>query len=145
MDAVAALVDENLFGRSEMCIQFAALLQRALAHLGLPARTVVGWAIYYSDGHEIFRWKHAWVRVGREVIDGNVDSLFENPTVPPAVNVAPYWGSISETPADRRLREDHGRALPADNDVSDIWWPELRASLDQMLREGVEQPPGADG
>ena len=145
VDAVAALVDENLFGRSEMCIQFAALLQRALAHLGLPARTVVGWAIYYSGGREIFRWEHAWVRVGTEVIDGNVDSLFENPMVLPAVDVAPYWGPILETPADRRLREDHGRELPPDNDVSDIWWPELHASLDAISTEGVEQPPGADG
>jgi hypothetical protein len=33
LDKAAALVDENLFGRSEMCIQFADLLQRALDHL----------------------------------------------------------------------------------------------------------------
>ena len=145
LDAVAALVDENLFGRSEMCIQFAGLLQRALVHLDLPARAVVGWAIYYSGGREIFRWQHAWVRVGEEVIDGNVDSLFENPTVPQTVDVAPYWGPIAETPADRRLRADHGQELPSDNDVSEIWWPELRASLDAISIEGVEQPPGADG
>ena len=140
LDAVAALVDENLFGRSEMCIQCAALLQRSLAHLGLPARAVVGTAIYYSGGREIFRWEHAWVRVGGEVIDGNVDSLLENPKVPPAVDVAPYWGPISGTPADRRLRVDRGRELPTDNDVSDIWWPELRASLDAICTERLEHP-----
>lgn len=136
LDAVAALVDENLFGRSEMCIQFAGLLQRALVHLDLPARTVVGWAIYYSDRREIFRWQHAWVRVDEEVIDGNVDSLFENPIIPQAVDVAPYWGPIAETPADRKLCEDHGRNLPPDNDVSEIWWPELRASLDTISIKG---------
>jgi len=145
LDAVAALVDENLFGRSEMCIQFAGLLQRALVHLNLPARAVAGLATYYSGGHEIFRWQHAWVRVGKEVIDGNVDSLFENPMVPQAVHVAPYWGPILDTPNDRRLREDHGRELPPDNDVSEIWWPELRASLDAISIKGAEQPPGADG
>ncbi len=145
LDAVAALVDENLFGRSEMCIQFAGLLQHALVHLDLPARTVVGWAIYYSGGREISRWKHAWVRVGAEVIDGNVDCLFENPMVPQAVHIAPYWGPIAETPADRRLREDHGRKLPPDDDVSEVWWPELSASLDAISIEAVEQPLGADG
>jgi hypothetical protein len=145
LDEVAALVDENLFGRSEMCIQFAALLQRALVHLGLPARTVAGRAMYYSGAREIFRWQHAWVRVGEEVIDGNVDSLYENPMVPPLGDVAPYWGPISEMPAGWRLREDHGQELPADNDVSEIWWPELRASLDAMSNGGVQQASGADG
>jgi hypothetical protein len=92
LDAVAKLVDENLFGRCEMCIQFADLLQRALAHLGLPARAVAGTAIYYADNREIFRWAHAWVRVGAEVIDGNVDSTIEHRRVPAAVSVTPYWG-----------------------------------------------------
>src|SRR3989442_3550831 len=115
LNAVAALVDENLFGRSEMCMQFADLLQRALVHLHLPARTVIGWAMYYSDGREIFRWQHAWVRIGEEVIDGNVDSLFENPLVPQSVTVASYWGPIAETPADRRLREDYVRQRPPGN------------------------------
>ncbi len=145
LDSVAALVDENLFGRSEMCIQFADLFQRALVHLGLPARAVVGCAIYYSGGQEIFRWEHAWVRVGEEVIDGNVDSLFENPMVPQAVNVAPYWGPLAEMPADRRLRGDHGRELPPDSDVSEIWRPELRASLKAISIEGAGQSHGADG
>lgn len=145
VDAVAALVDENLFGRSEMCIQFAELLQRALAYLCLPARGVAGLAIYYSEKREIFRWEHAWVRVGSEVIDGNVDSLFENPAVPRAVDVPPYWGPISETPADRNLRECRGRQLPSDNDVSDVWWPELRAWLDENSLGPVERPPGAGG
>jgi hypothetical protein len=58
--AVAVLVDENLFGRPATCIQFAALLQRALAHLRLPGRTVAGWAMYYSAGREGFRWENAW-------------------------------------------------------------------------------------
>jgi hypothetical protein len=135
LDAVASLADENLFGRSEMCVQFADLLQRALAHLNLPARSVVGEAIYYSDGREIFRWDHAWVRVGAEVIDGNVDTLLENPEVPPAVNIAPYWGPITQTPADRRLRERRGWTLPPDKDVSEIWWPELRNWLDSEFKK----------
>jgi hypothetical protein len=70
-----------------------------------------------------------WVRVGQEVIDGNTDCLFENPLVPKTFAAAPYWGPFKETPG-RRLREEHGTALPADSDVSDIWWPELKDWLD---------------
>jgi hypothetical protein len=136
LDAVAALVDENYAGRAEMCLQFTALLHRALSYLKFPARSVVGTAIYYgAKGEEIWRWRHAWVRIGNEAIDGNVDSLAENPLVPKAVSVAPYWGPIAEVPADRRLREDHGAALPPDVDVDDIWWPELRSCLDVELLE----------
>lgn len=134
LDAVAALVDENLFGRSEMCLQFADLLCRALIHLGLPAKFVSGWAIYFTAaGQEVFRWKHTWVRVESEAIDGNVDSLFENPTVPKGVKLAPYWGPIAQMPSDRRLREERCSPLPPDQDVSDTWWPELRAWLDKEL------------
>lgn len=130
LDRVANLVDENLFGRAEMCMQFADLLQRALAYLSLPSRSVRGKAIYYSAGKEIFRWDHVWVRIGGEVVDGNVDSLSENPLVPLVVKVLPYWGPIVDIPSDRRLREDQGQRLPADKDVSETWWPELHAWLE---------------
>jgi hypothetical protein len=130
LDAVAALVDENLTGRSEMCLQFADLLHRALLHLKFPARPALGWAIYFGpDGQEIFRWQHAWVRIANEAIDGNVDCLSENPFVPKAVRIAPYWGPITEVPTDRRLREEHGTSLSPDEDVSLTWWPELKSWL----------------
>lgn len=139
VDAVAALVDENLAGRSEMCLQFADLLYRALIHLNFPARPAIGLAIYFApNGEELFRWKHAWVRIGGEVIDGNVDCLSENPVVPKAVSIKPYWGPITHVPNDRRLREEHGLSLPLDEDVSDIWWPELKNWLDtQFLMNGA--------
>lgn len=133
LDAVAALVDENYAGRSEMCLQFAVLLQRALVHLGLPARGVVGTAIYYdAQRNEIFRWGHGWVRIRDEVIDGNTDILFENPLVPSTVKVAPYWGPVAEIPSDRRLRAQVGASLPLnDPDVLQLWWPDLRIWLDR--------------
>jgi len=137
LDAVAGLVDENLFGRSEMCTQFADLLQRALERLNLPARSVIGTAIYYKNRQEIFRWKHAWVRIDDELVDGNVDSLFENPMVPQEVNVAPYWGPTADVPPDRFLREDRGKPLPSDEDVDNIWWPDLCAWLDNEYGERV--------
>jgi hypothetical protein len=139
LDKIASLVDENLAGRSEMCLQFADLLQRALAHLGLPARAVLGTSIYFEGTREIFRWRHAWVRVGQEVIDGNVDSLFENPAVPSKVAVAPYWGPINQVPPDRRLREERGALLSPDSDVSNVWWPELVAGLNRdVIGRGVD-------
>lgn len=134
LDAVSALVDENYAGRAEMCLQFAALLNRALQHLHFPSRAVVGTAIYYGpNGEEIWRWQHAWVRIGDEVIDGNVDSLAENPLVPKVVSVAPYWGPIKDVPADRRLRETHSETLKPDVDVDDIWWPELESWIDRKM------------
>lgn len=132
LDMVAELVDENLFGRAEMCIQFADLLQRSLTYLGFNARASFGLAIYYSGEQEVFRWNHAWVRIENEIVDGNVDSLFENPLVPSSVSVMPYWGPITKTPSDRKLREFRGQNLPHDEDVSDIWWPELQSWLNKL-------------
>lgn len=134
LDKVAELVDENLFGRSEMCSQFANLLNLALNHLGISSKAVLGKAVYYSSkGKELFQWEHAWVRIGREVIDGNVDSLFENPRVPKAINIKPYWGPINMTPNDRRLKENRGKTLPDDKDVSELWWPELRSWIEKNI------------
>jgi hypothetical protein len=138
LDKIASLVDENLAGRADMCVQFADLLQRALVHLGLPARAVLGTSIYFEGNREIFRWRHAWVRVDQEVIDGNVDSLFENPAVPSNVAVVPYWGPINQVPPDRRLREEHGARLLPDGDVSETWWPELEEWLDRHVTGKVD-------
>jgi len=133
LDSVATLVDENLVGRSEMCLQFADLLQRSLSHLKFPARAAVGTATYHAlDGRELFSWQHAWVRVGDEVIDGNTDCLFENPMVPKAVIAAPYWGNIKTVPG-RWLRQDRAQSLPSDTDVSEVWWPELKDWLDKRF------------
>lgn len=133
LDAIASLVDENLSGRSDMCQQFADLLHRALTYLNFPSRPVVGWAMYFAPtGEELFRWRHAWVRIGDEVIDGNTDIVCENPLFPASVTAVPYWGPIQEIPG-RRLREAHGELLPNDTDVSEIWWPDLKAWLDTSL------------
>lgn len=130
LDKVAMLVDENLCGRSEMCEQFSSLLALSLKYLGIDAHAVGGDAIYFDENHkEIYRWKHVWVRAGDEVIDGNSDSLIENPAVPKEVSAPPYWGPIKLTPRDRRLRSETG-AIIADHDVTTIWWPDLKIWLD---------------
>jgi hypothetical protein len=129
LDQVASYVDENLFGRSEMCQQFALLIARALVFRGLPAVAVAGEAIYFRSGKRVFSWQHAWVRVGSEVIDGNVDSLYENPAVPSSVRLQPYWGEITNVPSDRKLRQALRFTVSADPDVDDVWWPELNEWL----------------
>ncbi|MEI7848890.1 MAG: hypothetical protein WCK35_24030 [Chloroflexota bacterium] len=134
LDHVATLVDENVFGRSEMCKQFADLLMRALVYLELPACAEIGTVTYYSGNTRTFGWEHAWVRIGREVVDGNVDSLFENPMVPKSVNIPPYWGPINKLPKDRIFSWNKAKTLPmGDIDVSNIWWPELQNWLDQNV------------
>ena len=120
LDRVAGLVDENLFGRSEMCQQFALLLARALQFKGLDAKAVSGEAIYFAGGSKVFSWEHAWVRIGAEVVDGNVDSLFENPVIPKSVKCRPYWGPITAVPSDRKLRPRQTSPVAADPDVDGV-------------------------
>ena len=144
IDHIAALVDENLFGRGEMCMQFAELLHLSLGRLKFPSRVVLGTALYFHEGREAHRWGHAWVRVGAEVIDANVDSLSENPFVPPTVRPRPYWGPIDQTPQDRRLIPNLTAALNPDDDVASIWWPELLEWIDRdLLKIAAADPPAS--
>lgn len=140
LDKVAALVDENYCGRSEMCLQFAILMQKALTELGFPAKVSVGTAVYFDHkGKKLFTWEHAWVRVGSEVIDGNVDCLSENPAVPEAVRISPYWGPITDTPRDRQLKEDLGaRTIIPDEDVDQSWWPDLKCWIETSLMVKID-------
>ena len=131
LDKVAELVDENVGGRSDMCLQFAGLLNLGLRHLGFNSFAVTGTAKYLSaKGKRIHTWKHAWVRVGRELIDGNTDSIVENPAVPGGVSAAPYWGPIQDIPAQRLLEQD-GFQVDDDPDVTGVWWPDLKDWLEK--------------
>jgi hypothetical protein len=136
LDKTAALVDENLSGRADMCVQFAQLLDLALRHLGVRSRVALGKAKYFVDGQEVFSWPHAWVRIGDEVVDGNIDSVAENPMVPAIVVVPPYWGPINQTPPDRRFEENRSLVSAPDDDVERVWWPDMKDWLDRELRRG---------
>ncbi|HEY9791706.1 MAG TPA: hypothetical protein V6D22_14980 [Candidatus Obscuribacterales bacterium] len=133
LDKVAELVDENWCGRSEMCLQFAMLLHAALQDLGIRSRIATGTATYFDErGRKLHDWWHAWVRIGQEVVDGNVDCLDENLCVPKAVRVRPYWGPITDTPKDRQIREDRSsQRFSSEIDVSKFWWPDLKRWLDE--------------
>jgi hypothetical protein len=128
LDKVAELVDENVVGRSDMCLQYATLINLALRHLGFSSHAVAGTATYLSDkGKRVFSWRHGWVRVGKEVIDGNTDSLSENIMVPKSLTAPPYWGSVVEIST---RKYDQDGYIEDDPDVTNTWWPELKNWLD---------------
>jgi hypothetical protein len=131
LNQVASLVDENLIGRSDMCLQFALLLNLGLKHLRFNSHAVSGTASYFSaKGKRIYSWRHGWVRIGKEVVDGNTDSISENIMIPQGVHANPYWGPIEEVPG-RRLDQDG--YIEDDADVTSIWWPDLKDWLDKDL------------
>jgi len=107
LDIVAIIVDQNQFGRSDMCMQFAVLLSEALKEMGHDAEVATGRGVYNSstDPSEKFEWDHSWVELGDEIIDGNVDSLPENPAVGFDTSIKPtsFWGAKSDLPIDRKL------------------------------------------
>ncbi len=130
LDKVASLVDENLTGRSDMCRQFALLLSLALNYLNIDAKLTQGKSQYFKGNKKIFEWEHAWVRAGKEVIDGNIDSCSENPQFPNEINIHPFWGKISETPQDRFFKKTKSTFEFRDDDVENIWWIDLKQWLD---------------
>jgi hypothetical protein len=129
LDKVAEMVDQNLCGRSEMCLQFAGLLNLALLHLSFNSFAVTGTATYLNaKGKRVFQWEHAWVRTGKEIVDGNTDSVTENIMVPKTVNAVPYWGPYADVPG--RVFKQTGNVEP-DSDVRKVWWPELKDWLEK--------------
>jgi hypothetical protein len=124
LDKIASLVDENIFGRSEMCIQFAILLEHALTSMGMDASARVGSAEYLRADGTWFKWpQHAWVQVGDEVVDGNIDSVVENPI--PRIQRPPstYWGPASGLPPDRKFPIDHVEAAIRDRESPEVrYW-----------------------
>jgi hypothetical protein len=120
LDACARLVDRDLFGRSELCVQFAILLRSALKTLGDRASVERGVASYRGS-RSMFEWRHAWVRTaGGDIVDGNIDSIVENPYVPDDVRPHPYWGPAASTPSDRTLLKE-SELLPADEPSEPDW------------------------
>lgn len=137
IDACAKIVDQNWAGRSEMCIYFAVLLRHGLRYLGYEAEVEVGKGEYFYGQPSPFKWDHAWVRTEQgDLVDGNIDSVVENPMVPTGVDPRPYWGPDSELPADRRLKKNRVLAPERDNielEQSDIvpWKRQLEEIIDE--------------
>lgn len=133
LDTIAKLVDENLFGRSEMCIQFALLLSIALCRLGYDAKAYKGKASYLKPDTTWFEWEHSWVIYNDIIIDGNVDSMIENPTIPDGLDPSPYWGKLKDLPNDRKFDLENSKIIDSkiDSDLG-IWIPDLERDLYEM-------------
>ena len=128
LDQVSLLVDENLFGRSEMCIQFSSLLALALKHCSFDAKAYQGNARYKKKDGTWFDWNHAWVVYGDYVIDGNTDSMFENPAVDEGIDPDPFWGKVTSLPNDRAFDFNSAKIVESDDDIR-MWWKDLLSWL----------------
>lgn len=99
VDTCACLVDQNWAGRHEMCVYFAVLVRHALSKFGHKATVELGMASYIAEDGKSFELNHAWVRTELDdIIDGNADSLVENPFVPEYIEPKPYWGPEDAMP-----------------------------------------------
>lgn len=108
LDMVANIVDQNWCGRSEMCVYFAIVISEALKILGGNPKVFYGNATYSTDSPkdvDPFTWLHGWVEVDGEIIDGNIDSVTENPMFPKHIKPLNYWGASEKLPDDRILKK----------------------------------------
>lgn len=124
VDYTASLVDENAFGRSDMCLQFAWLVSEYLNFkYHLDAKPIQGIVRYSSQGN-VFEWSHAWVKFGDIIIDSNIDSAKENPKVPGWIDPRPYWGVSNEFPAKNGKMIKPINLIDFSNDQDSINWKE---------------------
>jgi len=140
LDKIAELVDENVFGRSEMCLQFAALLAKALTSLGITAAAKRGNARYRKPNGEWFGWNHAWIEYDNCVVDGNVDSMCENPLVDQGVDPSPFWGHRNGIPEDRQYDFASSTSWSGDED-SETWWLRLHDWLKVEILNAARDGP----
>lgn len=145
VDTCARLVDQNWCGRSEMCINFAVLIRYGLGLLGYQATVEVGKA-RYSMTKQNFEWDHAWVRTEcGDFVDGNIDSITENPLAPEGIEPKPYWGPLEALPGDREFHKV--RDLPPERDEVELDVEEIRQWKIDLEREIVKKfgfPPSRD-
>lgn len=108
LDLVGHTCDQFFpLGRSTACIYSAILLRNALRELyGKNVQALVGKAKYYDDkGNQKFEWGHGWLEYDNQIVDGNIDSLSENPKAPDDIRPKNYWGVKSSTPKDRKFEK----------------------------------------
>jgi hypothetical protein len=133
VDTCACLVDQNPAGRSEMCIYFAVLIRHGLNLLGYPATVELGKARYSMAGQS-FEWDHAWVRTqSGDIVDGNIDSMTENPMIPEGIEPKPYWGPPDVLPSDREFYKM--RDLPPERDDIELETEVIRQWKADLERE----------
>lgn len=138
IDVVAEIVDNQLTGRSTMCVYFAILLGDLLKKMNINTKVITGKTTYWSsDKKDKFVWDHAWVEIDNEIIDCNVDSMSENPKVPDSIRPINYWGLKNSLPKDRLFipdREIDEDWIKKDTDVEALrkWREQLFDRLEKI-------------
>lgn len=136
LDYCAALTDKNPTGtgRSDMCIYFSCLLRYALRLMGYKAEVLIGNATFRENNKE-FSWEHSWVEYNDILIDGNADSMRENPYVPDGISPHSYWGEKQFIPSTREYNSK--RILLASDELDELdddyleWKREIKRYLKQ--------------
>ena len=104
VDKCAEFVDENKYGRSDMCIQYGVLIKYMLKNYANVDSKIMEGKVKYKGKGKDFVWDHVWVEtLNGYFIDGNVDSMYENISVPKGINPSSYWGLLTEIPDDREI------------------------------------------
>ncbi|AUO05299.1 hypothetical protein C0638_01285 [Paenibacillus sp. lzh-N1] len=134
VDIAGSLVDQAFCGRSDMCIYFACLVRYALRLMGHKSDVYIGDGTY-TNNETIFTWEHSWVVCGEYIIDGNVDSMVENPVVPYGLSPNPYWGRILEMPLDRSLTSERILTVADELDELDDIYIEWKKELKKFLKK----------
>jgi hypothetical protein len=136
VDLCAVAVDNNWCGRSEMCIYFSCLMRYALRLLGYKAEVHIGEATYYSkETPDIrFTWEHSWVVYNETLIDGNVDTMIENPYVPKGIDPDPYWGDIDKVPTYREFKTKRLLLVEQELDELDDTYLEWKRKVKPYLK-----------
>jgi|GEM_PF-1563998 len=95
LDVAAEFTDRharNSGGRGTQGPLFAAFARAVLETQGVTSEVVIGWARYLTPEQKPFEWDYAWLETETDLIDGNADTLGENPMVPENLIRSPYWG-----------------------------------------------------
>lgn len=142
LDIVANITDFNPLGRSDMCIYSAILIADALRKMGFPANIQIGKATYYNPHNkdDYFTWDHGWVIMDDELIDGNVDSMTENPAIPikSGINPLAYWGKLKDVPKNRTFSmekeiDDDWIRKNTDYEILKVWRKVLYKELPRLV------------
>jgi hypothetical protein len=74
-------------------------------------------------------------------VDGNVDSMIENPWVPGEIEPRPYWGPPDKMPKDREIHR--GRILISERDAIELgdeitqWKADLEEKIKQAFSNKI--------
>ncbi|MBB6096760.1 hypothetical protein HNR42_000172 [Deinobacterium chartae] len=138
VDFAALFTDrDSPFGRGAESVLFAAYLRAILEMGGVDCTLAVGRARFTYAGGQTYERDHAWIELGEDVIDANVDTLTELADVPETLQVAPYWGPRDRLPG-RTLQRL--RTLPIEREAIEIGadFPRRRAAAIRFVQRVLE-------